>query len=57
LGSHQGKTRADSVENLLRFDWGGPPHCIVLPGRLHFMEVEALEILCGARREILEGLI
>ncbi len=57
LGSRQGITRADSVEDLLRFDWGGPPHCIVFPGRLHFMEVEALETLCGAKREILEGLI
>lgn len=57
LGSREGKTRADSVENLLRYDWGGPPHCMVFPGRLHFMEVEALEALCGARREIFEGQI
>lgn len=55
LGSPQTKVRADAVRSLKEFDWGGAPHCLVFPGKLHFMEAEALEILCGARRELLEG--
>jgi diphthine synthase len=55
LGSPQAMVKADTVKRLMGTDWGGPPHCLVFPGRLHFMEVEALEIICGARRELLEG--
>jgi diphthine synthase len=43
--------RAGSAEELMHVTFGGPPHTLIIPGRLHFMEVEALEILCGASRE------
>lgn len=34
-------------------EFGSPPHCIVIPGRLHFQEAEALMAFAGAdRREI-----
>lgn len=36
--------------------FGNVPHCLVFPGRLHFMEVEALKAFCGAKDEDLEGL-
>ena len=55
LGSAGAETRADFIKNLLMHDWVGPPHCLVFLGKLHFMEVEALEILCAARREHFEG--
>ncbi|HWY28061.1 MAG TPA: diphthine synthase [Candidatus Sulfotelmatobacter sp.] len=37
-------------------DFGRIPHCLVLPGRLHFMEVEALKAFCGAEDADLEAL-
>ena len=37
-------------------DFGGIPHCLVIPGRLHFMEVESLKAFCGAEDADLEGL-
>ena len=39
--------RAGRVRDLLELDFGSPPHCLVIPGRLHFAESEALEVLLG----------
>jgi len=57
IGSREMRVKADTIGNLGGYDWGGPPHCLVFPGRLHFMEAEALHILCGADMEILRGLM
>ena len=46
--------RAGYVKDLLNFDFGFPPHIIVFPGKLHFMEVEALVTLANAPNEVLE---
>ncbi|WP_455368467.1 diphthine synthase [[Eubacterium] cellulosolvens] len=54
LGSPDAIVKADTIENLQRYNWGGPPHCIVFPGKLHFMEIEALKILCKANQELFE---
>lgn len=54
LGSPDATVKADTIENLQKFNWGGPPQCIVLPGKLHFMEIEALKILCKANQELFE---
>ena len=48
--------RADRARNLLKIDFGQPPWSIVLPSKLHSVEAEALQILAGASRELLEGL-
>lgn len=45
---------AGYVEDLLKFDFGSPPHTIVFPGKLHFMEAEALVALAGAPKKVLE---
>ena len=37
-------------------DFGQIPHCLVIPGKLHFMEIEALRAFCGAEDSDLEGL-
>jgi diphthine synthase len=34
--------KADYLGELLNFDFGGPPYSLVFPGKLHFMEAEAL---------------
>ncbi|MBS7626543.1 diphthine synthase [Candidatus Bathyarchaeota archaeon] len=57
IGSKDMKVKADTIGKLGEYDWGGPPHCLIFPGRLHFMEAEALQILCGADMEILRGLL
>jgi len=51
-GSKNTTVRADFVKKLLDYDFGGPPHSVVFPGKLHFMEAEALISLAGAPQEI-----
>ena len=46
-GSNNPKVRADSVKKLLNYDFGEPPYSIIFPGKLHFMEAEALIVLAG----------
>jgi diphthine synthase len=53
-GSPDCVRRAGSLGDLARGDFGGPLHCIVVPGKLHFMEAEALAVLAGAPKELLE---
>ena len=47
--------RADKAGNLVKVDFGEPPWSIILPGKLHFMEAEALQLLTGAPRALLEA--
>ncbi len=54
-GSKEPLVRADSVDKLLKEDFGGPLHCIIIPGDLHFLEAEGLVILGGAPESILEA--
>jgi len=49
-GSGKPEVRADSVEALMEHDFGPPPHALVFPARLHFMEAEALVTLAKAPR-------
>jgi diphthine synthase len=37
-------------------DFGRIPHCLVIPGRLHFVEVDSLKAFCGANDTDLETL-
>jgi diphthine synthase len=41
-GSEKPMVKADYVENLKSFDFGNPLHILVIPGKLHFLEAEAL---------------
>lgn len=43
VGGPDMEVKAGKLVNLLRHDFGPPPHSIVLPGSLHFMEEEALK--------------
>jgi len=43
--------RAGSVEELRKYDFGGPPHTLIIPGKLHFAESEALDGLLSGRGE------
>jgi diphthine synthase len=56
-GSNNPTVKAGFLEDLLGYDFGAPPHSIVFPGKLHFMEAEALIVLASATenlREIVE---
>ena len=53
LGSDSQIIKADTAVNLKTLDFGDPPHAIVAPGRLHFMEEEALKMLAGCPPELL----
>jgi diphthine synthase len=53
-GSDNPVVRAGPLSTLAGLDFGPPPHSIVVPGKLHFMEAEALVELAGAPRELLK---
>jgi diphthine synthase len=46
-GSNNPTVKADFIEKLLDYDFGEPPYSIIFPGKLHFMEAEALIVLAG----------
>jgi len=46
--------KADFINALAQFDFGNPPHCLVFPGKLHFVEAEALITLCSAPEKVKE---
>lgn len=43
--------KADFIEKLLAYDFGEPPFSLIIPGDMHFMEVEALIAFSGAPKE------
>jgi len=47
-GSNTPILKADFIKDLSTYDFGGPPHSLIFPGDLHFMEAEALVTLAGA---------
>jgi len=53
-GSRNPIVKADYVEDLMKQNFGAPPHTLVFLGKLHFMEAEALITLAGAPEEIKE---
>jgi diphthine synthase len=53
-GSKKPTVKAGFLKDLLSYDFGEPPHSIIFPGRLHFMEAEALIVLAGAPENLRE---
>ena len=47
-GNSNPTLKADFVKDLENFDFGKPPYSLIIPGELHFMEVEALMAFGGA---------
>jgi len=56
IGSGDQFVLSAKLGKLQNQDFGRTPHCLVIPGRLHFMEVEALKVFCGAEDTDLEAL-
>ena len=55
LGWKNQTIRADTARALLNHDFGDPPHALVVPGRLHFLEAEALKTIASCPTEALES--
>ncbi len=53
-GSSEPIVKAGYVEEMMRQNFGAPPHTLVFPGKLHFMEAEALIALAEAPLQIRE---
>lgn len=53
-GSDNPTVKAGYVGNIINHDFGLPPHILVFPAKLHFMEAEALITLAGAPEQIRE---
>lgn len=58
VGAENMVVKADKVEELLKFEFGSPPHVLIVPSeRLHFMEAKALMILAEGPEWIKELII
>jgi diphthine synthase len=51
-GSTEPVVKAGYLEEVMNHDFGAPPHTLIFPGKLHFMEAEALITLAGAPEEV-----
>lgn len=54
-GGPEQLVKAGTAEELTLVDFGGPPHLLIVPGRLHFMEAEAIVAFAGAERRLAEA--
>jgi diphthine synthase len=52
VGNPSSVLKADRAERLLTYNFGGPPQSLIVPGELHFMEVEALIQFAEAPEEL-----
>lgn len=53
-GSENPVVKADYAEKLKTFDFGKPLHILVIPGKLHFLEAEALVKFASGPVELME---
>ncbi|UCD44787.1 MAG: diphthine synthase [Candidatus Bathyarchaeota archaeon] len=54
LGWANPDIKAGRPGDLREHDFDGPPQALIVPGRLHFLEAEALKVIGGCPTEILE---
>jgi diphthine synthase len=52
-GSPNPTVKAGVVKELLGYDFGGPPYSLIFPGKLHFMEAEALMVFADASSSVM----
>ena len=55
LGREDAALRAGTISELSKLECGEPPHCIVIPGRLHFSEVEALSAIFSVPESLVKS--
>jgi len=54
LGWNDQTLKANTAGDLSNHDFGDPPQALIIPGRLHFLEAEALKTIGGCPPEALE---
>ena len=54
VGSDQPVAKAGYLKDMLNESFGEGLHCLIIPGKLHFMEAEALVEFGGAPKDILD---
>lgn len=54
LGGHKQTIKADLAEKLQKYDFGEPPYTLISPGKLHFLEENALEYLAKCPRKVIQ---
>jgi diphthine synthase len=55
LGSKGSNIRAGSAREVALINFGDPPHSLIIPGRLHFLEEDALKSFASCPPDILKG--
>lgn len=53
VGCKDAFVRAAPIKVLEKIEFGSPPHSLIIPGKLHPLESEALVILCGACPDVI----
>jgi len=53
-GAGDAVAKADKAKRLRELDFGPPPHVLIVPGKLHFLEAEALRVFAGAPENVFE---
>ncbi len=51
IGSKNQVVKAGKIMTLREYNFGSPPHLLIITGKLHYMELEALKILCDLEDE------
>ena len=46
------QVKAGRLSEVMRTDFGEPPYLLIFPGKLHFVEAEALQLICHAPKEL-----
>lgn len=54
-GGPEQLVKAGTASTLLEVDFGESPHALIVPGRLHFMEADALVAFAGADETLVRG--
>jgi diphthine synthase len=55
VGSSRMRIKAGKITDLFNYEFESPPHSMIFPTKLHFLEAEALQVICNAEKEDLEG--
>jgi len=50
LGAPDFMIKAGKLAEIMMFDFGKPLHCLIIPGKLHFIEEEAIEVWKDSRK-------
>jgi len=56
-GSQNPRVKAGFLKELLRYNFGEPLYSIIFPGKLHFMEAEALIFLAEASKQLVKEIM